>query len=72
MLPCSSSHALIREKISAPITITCGRHKNIGAKFQGSERRFRLIGQRLLYKTLVCGPNNENGDIVADTDADGL
>jgi hypothetical protein len=30
-----------------------------------------MIGQRLLYETLVCGPNNDDGTIVADTDADG-
>ena len=32
----------------------------------------RLIGQRLLYETLMCGPNNDDGAIVADIDADGL
>ena len=31
-----------------------------------------MIGQRLLYETLVYGPNNDDGAIVADTDSDGL
>ena len=31
-----------------------------------------IIGQRLLYETLVYGPNNEQNAFVADTDADGL
>jgi len=31
-----------------------------------------MIGQRLLYETLIYGPNNEHIAFVAGTDADGL
>jgi hypothetical protein len=31
-----------------------------------------MIFQRLLYETLIYGPNNEQTSIVADIDADGL
>ncbi len=73
MLPCSSSHALIREKISAPTTINCDRNKNIGAKNLAIFVT-DLICQRLLYETPIFRPNNENETttFVADTDADDL
>ena len=72
MLPCSSSHALIREKISAPTTINCDRNKNIGAKNLAIFVT-DLICQRLLYETPIFRPNNENetNAFVADTRADG-